>query len=67
MTRTAIDWSQKPEPWCWIGPQFKREVDAICNGTPMPPWPKSKQVTSGEKGWRIRRGNDIITKACAAE
>lgn len=27
--KTVIDWASKPEPWCWIGPQFKREVEAI--------------------------------------
>lgn len=65
--KTAIDWSQKPEPWSWIGPQFKREVNAICTGSPMPTWPKPKEATAAEKGWRTRRANEIIARACAAE
>lgn len=26
---TAIDWATKPAPWCWIGPQLRRECEEI--------------------------------------
>lgn len=25
----VIDWSKRPEPWSWIGPQFRRECEEI--------------------------------------
>lgn len=30
--KTAIDWATRPEPWCWIGPQFRAEIEGIAEG-----------------------------------
>jgi hypothetical protein len=29
ITGCVIDWSTRPHPWTWIGPQFRRECEAI--------------------------------------
>jgi hypothetical protein len=46
-TQTVVDWSKKPEPWCWIGPQFRAECEAIVEGRPMPVAPKRE--TEGDR------------------
>jgi DNA-binding XRE family transcriptional regulator len=37
---SVVDWASKPEPWRWIGPQFRRECEVIARSTPLPlpPW-----------------------------
>lgn len=37
---SVIDWSAKPEPWCWIGEQFRRECEQIADGSDVAllPW-----------------------------
>lgn len=38
MNETGIDWAAKPEPWRWIGPQFRRDCERIAAGEyPKPP------------------------------
>lgn len=32
----GIDWSAKPMPWCYIGPQLIAEVEAIMADKPLP-------------------------------
>jgi hypothetical protein len=34
---TGIDWSTRPEPWAWIGPQFRQECEKLAAGEPLPP------------------------------
>src|SRR5690349_18567427 len=47
--RTDIDWSSKPEPWCWLGPQFRANCKRIANGKPpLPDWRRpSRRETEG--------------------
>ncbi len=42
--KTGIDWALKAEPWCWIGPAFKADAEAIAQGL-APPWGGRKRVT----------------------
>ncbi len=35
--KTIIDWGAKTAPWCWIGPAFHADVEAIVSGK-APPW-----------------------------
>ena len=36
---SVIDWASKPEPWSWIGPQFRRECERIAKEDAVPlPW-----------------------------
>jgi len=35
--KTGIDWAAKPEPWCWVGPALRADVEAIVAGI-APPW-----------------------------
>jgi hypothetical protein len=32
--KTAIDWSTRPPPWCWIGPAWAAEARAIAGRRP---------------------------------
>lgn len=29
--KSGIDWNTRPAPWCWIGPQFRKECIDIVN------------------------------------
>jgi len=31
---SVIDWSSRPEPWRWIGPQFRRDCERITGREP---------------------------------
>jgi len=33
-TRCVIEWEKRSEPWCRIGPEFKRQVISIAHGLP---------------------------------
>lgn len=58
---TGIDWSAKPAPWCWIGPEFRRECRAIAEGND-PDGPRKKRPGRAEL-WRQDRQNRGLTQA----
>ena len=56
--KTAIDWSTRPEPFCWIGPQFRRECEAIAG--------KPKTIAATVKARRAALGLSQAQLAVAA-
>ncbi len=65
--KTGIDWALKPEPWCWIGPAFKADAEAIANGYP-PPWGGRKRVTdNAATELRARRIKAGFTQTALAQ
>ena len=43
--KTDIDWAAKPAPWCWVGQQFRREIDSF----PPTPVPFGRKVRTARK------------------
>lgn len=54
---STVDWPQKPEPWCWVGPQFMRECQRIAVGEM--PAPTAGSQIRGAGG--VMTDPDIIT------
>ncbi len=65
--KTEIDWALKPEPWCWIGPAFKADAEAIAEGRP-PPWGTRRRVTdNAATELRARRIAARLTQTALAQ
>lgn len=52
--KTAIDWSKKPAPWCYIGPAYAAEVHKIAGRDRAPDMPLPDQSGIALYGRRVR-------------
>jgi hypothetical protein len=61
---TAIVWDLKPKPWCWRGPEFREECDAIASG--LTPETGPQRARSPETNLReLREGRGLTQRALA--
>lgn len=66
--KAVIDWSKKPAPWCYLGPAFKAEVEAIAAGNPIQPFCAArwhKRDPSGRELARRRLAAGLTQRALA--
>ena len=52
MIRHDFDWAAAPQPWCWIGPEFREKCDRIVRAEPPQRDPKitALRADCGRKG-----------------
>lgn len=52
-----FDWSKAPQPWCWIGPEFRDRIAALVGRDPPTRDPKTtvSYVERGKKGGEATR------------